>query len=90
MKKLQTFLALILLTGIIQIGWLTPAYCSNGSSSSSDTPDRSPDRQRYNPVTPEQIIQKDQDRVKTYKAVPVPPKKGKRAKKAAKVQKEEE
>jgi len=90
MKKLQTFLALILLAGIMQIGCLTPAYCSSGSSSSADTPDRTPDRQRFNPVTPEQVIQKDQDRVKTYKAVPAPKSKSKRAKKPAKVQKEEE
>lgn len=99
MKKLQTFLASLLMAGILQIGWLTPAYCQDSSSSQGssqinpillDSPERSPDRQRYDPVTPGQVIKKDQDRVERYKAVPAPNSKSKGAKMPAKVQKEGE
>jgi hypothetical protein len=99
MRKLQAFLAFMLMAGVMAIGWLTPAYGGSSSCPSSpsspcpillDSPERSPDRQRYNPVTPQQVIQRDKNRVERYKAVPTPGSKGKGAQKPANLPKEGE
>jgi hypothetical protein len=81
MKKLPILLAAMLLAGMGQLGWLTPAYggppsppCTRPTAPMPlEGPERSPDRQRFEPVTPEQEIQQDQDRVKRLKEVPAPP-----------------
>jgi hypothetical protein len=57
-----------------------------GAWNGKDPPNLSPDRQRFNPVTPQQIIQRDKDRIKRYRAVSAPGIKSRKEKKAAQVQ----
>jgi hypothetical protein len=93
MKSLKILLASLIMSGILQLGWLTASYASSSSSSDPvllDSPERSPDRQRFNPVTPQQVIKKDQDRVDRYKAVPAPKSKSDRGTKPPNVLKEGE
>jgi len=87
MKSIRILLASLIMSGIFQLGCLTVGYADPVLK---DSPERSPDRQRFDPVTPQQVIKKDQDRVEKYKAVPAPKSKSDRGRKPANVMKEGE
>jgi hypothetical protein len=89
MKNIRILVVVLVISGLVQVGWLTDACPQAGAQVLRDpvlrdSPERSPDRQRFDPVTPEQIIRKDKDRVERYRAVPAPKEQGVPEKKAAK------
>lgn len=83
MKNLKVLMAALIIGGIVQAGWSTAASAQRDPVL-KNSPERTPDRQRFDPVTPEQVIRKDKDRVERYRAVPPPKKQGEAEKKKSK------